>query len=199
MRRRTAAAVLAAACAVLLSGCGIRPTEVPTEFGAAPSRVPCTRSASEVAARTAVELPVRVYLICGLQLVSVDRTVSVTDGRSPDDRVVLAQALLDELREPLSEPETKAGFTSDVESVITVRAPRDEDPSEALRLSTPPERLTPVALAQVICTLVNGVGAGSDSVVLGGTAPRAPLRAYTCTDEVRRQPGVAAVPSESVK
>lgn len=32
----------------LLAGCGIRATEVPTDFGAAPSRVPCTLAASDL-------------------------------------------------------------------------------------------------------------------------------------------------------
>ncbi|MER7175396.1 hypothetical protein [Streptomyces mesophilus] len=170
---------------------------MPTEFGAAPSRVPCTTSGADVAAQAAGGLPMQVFLICGAQLVSVDRSVRLGDGRTADDRVDVAQALLDELREQPSAAEAKAGFTSDVRSVIKVRGPREGDPAQALRLSTAPERLAPLALAQVVCTLVHGVGAGSESVFLGGVESGAGVREYPCTDELRAEPGDAPVPSGS--
>ncbi|MBC9717758.1 hypothetical protein H9Y04_35030 [Streptomyces sp. TRM66268-LWL] len=193
--RRQATAVLLAAGALVLAGCGIRATEVPTEFGAAPSRVPCPASAADVAAQAARGLPMQVYLICGSQLVGVDRSVALSDGHTADDRVYVAQALLDELREEPSQAEAKAGFTTAVRSELRVRGPQKGDPAEALRLSTPPKRLASYALAQVVCTLVHGVGAGADSVVLGGPADKDALQAYACTDEVRAQPGVVPVPS----
>ncbi|SDK41205.1 hypothetical protein [Streptomyces indicus] len=199
MRRRGAAvALLAAGLLAGLSGCGIRATEVPTEFGTAPSRVPCTRSAPDVSAQSAAGLPVQVFLICGSQLVSVDRSVTLADGRSANDRVDLAQALLDELRELPSGAEDKAGFSSDVRSALTVRGPQRGDPERALRLSTPPERLSAFARAQVVCTLVHGVGAGEEAVLLGGTQEDSALRSYRCTDEVRARPEVVPVPSGSV-
>ncbi|WP_415948088.1 hypothetical protein [Streptomyces sp. KLOTTS4A1] len=196
VRRRAGAVVLACGLA-LLAGCGIRSTAVPTEFGAAPSRVPCTASAPEIAAHAAGELPVQVFLICGSQLVSVERSVEPADLTSPDDRVEVAGALLDELGRQLSQAEKTAGLTSDVSSGITVEGAREGDPAQALRLSTPPSRLTPFALAQVVCTLAHGLGPGTEAVVLGGPDPEAVLRSYACTEEVRARPGVVPVPTSS--
>ena len=47
-RRRLRAALLAAALTATLAGCGIRSTEVPTDFGPGPSRVPCVMSGSSI-------------------------------------------------------------------------------------------------------------------------------------------------------
>ena len=88
--------------AVLLSGCGIRSTEVPTDFGAAPTRVGCSLSGSDdVRTRAGGEFPVQVYLVCTSQLVTVDRTVTL-ELDSSSDRVMVAQALLGQLGKALT-------------------------------------------------------------------------------------------------
>ncbi|MHC0431148.1 hypothetical protein ACX6XY_13290 [Streptomyces sp. O3] len=194
-----AGVVLAGCGALLLAGCGIRPTEVPTDFGPAPSRVACVTSGQDVEARAAGRgVPVRVFLVCGSQLVAVDRTVELADEPTADDRVRVAQALLDALRRPTSERERQAGFTTDVRARMTVSGPRDGDPKTALRLSTPPERMSPFALAQVVCTFAHRAATGDgDSAVLGGRDAEH-LRKYTCTDRLRARPGTVPVPTETV-
>ncbi|NUS40453.1 MAG: hypothetical protein HOP97_02315, partial [Terrabacter sp.] len=84
--------------AALLAGCGIRSTEVPTDFGPAPSRVHCSLSEPNISTQAERGLPVQVFLLCGSQLVAVDRTVRVPDGTADSARrVLVAQGLLDEL------------------------------------------------------------------------------------------------------
>ncbi|NEE33656.1 hypothetical protein G3M53_50460, partial [Streptomyces sp. SID7982] len=56
------------AVAALVSGCGIRTTSVPVDAGAAPSRVPCRLSASDVATRSPDSVSAEVYLVCASQL-----------------------------------------------------------------------------------------------------------------------------------
>lgn len=197
---RAARAVLcAASLAALLAGCGIRPTEVPTDFGAAPSRVPCTLSDPDSTAEAGKGVPAQVFLLCGSSLVTVDRRVSVPDG-TPDARrrLLVAQGLLDYLARTPSAAERQAGFTTDVRGGMTVGGPRPGDPDDTLRLSVPPADLGSYALAQIVCTFSDSAAADGDgSVILGGPADTS-LNRYECTDDVRSKPGSSAPPSTRV-
>jgi hypothetical protein len=195
VRRLMALPVLAA----LLTGCGIRSTEVPTDFGPAPSRVQCSLSEPQVSPQTARGVPVQVFLLCGSSLVAVDRTVRVPDGTADSARrVLVAQGLLDALETTPSPAEKEAGYSTDVRGGVSVRGPRPGDPEETLRLSTPPGDLTSYALAQIVCTFSDSAAAESDgSVILGGPGVE-PLRRYECTDEVRTRPGSKEPPSSEV-
>ena len=185
--------------AALLTGCGIRATEVPTNFGPAPSRVHCSLSEPNVSTQASRGLPVQVFLLCGSQLVAVDRTVRVPEGTADSARrVLVAQGLLDELEATPSTAEKEAGYTTDVRGAMEVTGPRPGDPDETLRLSTPPKDLTSYALAQIVCTFSDSTAAeGDGSVILGGP-PNDPPRRYECTDEVRTRPGSNEPPSTDV-
>ncbi|KAB1140321.1 hypothetical protein F7R91_36535 [Streptomyces luteolifulvus] len=185
--------------AAVLAGCGIRATEVPTDFGPAPSRVRCSLSEPDVSAQASRGLPVRVFLLCGSSLVAVDRTVRVPDGTADTERrVLVAQGLLDQLAATPSPAEKEAGYSTDVRGGMTVTGPRPRDPEDALRLSTPPGDLSSYALAQVVCTFSDSAAAeGDGSVILGGPGA-SPLLRYECTDEVRARPGSAELPSTEV-
>ncbi|GAA2769204.1 MULTISPECIES: hypothetical protein [Streptomyces] len=187
------------ALAVLLAGCGIRATEVPTNFGPAPSRVQCSLSEPDVSAQAARGLPVQVFLLCGSSLVTVDRTVRVPEGAADSERrLLVAQGLLDQLAAPPSTAEKEAGYSTDVRGGITVGKPRPGDPDDTLRLSTAPSGLTSYALAQIVCTFSDSAAAeGDGSVVLGGPGAESPRR-YECTDEVRARPGSTEPPSKDV-
>lgn len=208
-RPRAAVVPLVALLGVLLAGCGIRATEVPTDFGPAPSRVPCSLSdmsspsgpsAPEAAAQTSAGVPVQVFLLCASQLVTVDRAVRVPDGaEEAQRRVLVAQGLLDELARTPSASETEAGYTTDVRGGTIVRGPGPKDPEDALRLSTAPDGLASYALAQIVCTFSDSAAAeGDGSVVLGGP-DTGPLRRYACTPEVRSRPGAQVPPSSGVE
>ncbi|MEU1104153.1 hypothetical protein ABZ408_24735 [Streptomyces tibetensis] len=185
------------ALAVLLAGCGIRATEVPTNFGPAPSRVQCSLSESDVSTQATRGVPVQVFLLCGSSLVTVDRTVRVPDGAADSERrMLVAQGLLDQLATPPSTAEKEAGYSTDVRGGITVRRPRPGDPEDTLRLSTAPAGLTSYALAQIVCTFSDSAAAeGDGSVILGGPGAESPRR-YECTDEVRARPGSTEPPSK---
>ncbi|MET8447371.1 hypothetical protein [Streptomyces sp. NPDC005209] len=185
--------------AAVLTGCGIRATEVPTDFGAAPSRVPCSLSEPDLSAQTSRGVPVQVFLLCGSSLVTVDRAVRVPDGTADARRrVIVAQGLLDQLAQSPSPSEKDAGYTTYVHGGMSVGGPRLGDPEDTLRLSTAPDRLTAYALAQIVCTLSDSAAAeGDGSVILGGPG-REPLRRYECTDDVRARPGTAEPPSSEV-
>ncbi|WP_405826620.1 hypothetical protein [Streptomyces sp. NBC_01390] len=191
--------------AVLLAGCGIRATEVPTDFGPAPSRVPCSLSdvsgpsASGGAPQTSAGVPVQVFLLCSSQLVTVDRAVRVPDGTGEAERrVLVAQGLLDELARTPRASETEAGYTTDVRGGMSVSGPGPKDPEDTLRLSTPPADLASYALAQIVCTFSDSAAAeGDGSVVLGGPGAGPPRR-YACTPEVRSRPGAQVPPSSGV-
>ncbi|MEU6553920.1 hypothetical protein ABZ915_27135 [Streptomyces sp. NPDC046915] len=187
------------ALAALLTGCGIRATQVPTDFGAAPSRVPCSLAQPDLTTQSSHGVPVQVFLLCGSSLVTVDRSVRVPDGTADAKRrVIVAQALLDQLAQSPSASEKDAGYTTYVRGGMTVGGPRPKDPEDALRLSTAPGRLTAYALAQIVCTLSDSAAAeGDGSVILGGP-DREPLRRYECTDDVRSEPGTAKPPSSEV-
>lgn len=125
--------------AVLLTGCGIRSTQVPTDFGPAPSRVPCALSGQDTATPSSGGVPVQVFLICSAQLVTVDRSVRIPDGTAEAARrVLVAQGLLDELAETPSTPEQQARYSTDVRGGMTVGGPHGRDPEDTLRLSTSP-------------------------------------------------------------
>ncbi|KUN98456.1 hypothetical protein [Streptomyces caeruleatus] len=190
---------LSAVGAALLTGCGIRSTEVPTNFGPAPSRVHCSLSEPDVSTQAARGLPVQVFLLCGSQLVAVDRTVRVPDGTADSARrVLVAQGLLDELEATPSTAEKEAGYTTDVRGAMGVTGPRPGDPDETLHLSTAPNDLTSYALAQIVCTFSDSTAAeGDGSVILGGPTTTPPRR-YECTDEVRTRPGTNEPPSTDV-
>ncbi|GAB2995054.1 lipoprotein [Streptomyces pseudoechinosporeus] len=197
--RRLRTALLAVTLLALASaGCGIRPTEVPTEFGPAPSRLSCTASGPDLATQSPGGILVQVFLLCSSQLVRVDRIVRVTDGTTETDRAQAAQALLDQLTADPAEAERQAGYTTDVQGGLTVGEPRPEDPEGALRLSTEPAALTSYALAQIICTF-NASAAASDggAVILGGPGMD-PVRRYECTPEVLSRPGTESPPSTEV-
>ncbi|WP_181796793.1 hypothetical protein [Streptomyces sp. WELS2] len=195
IRRLVALPLLAA----LLTGCGIRATEVPTDFGAAPSRVPCSLAGPDRSTQSSRGVPVQVFLRCGASLVAVDRTVPVPAG-TPDARrrVIVAQGLLDQLAASPSAAERAAGYTTYVPGGLAVRGPGPKDPEDALRLSTAPSRLTSTALAQLVCTLSDSAATeGDGSVVLGGP-DAGPPRRYECTDEVRDHPAATRPPSGEV-
>ncbi|MEU2300868.1 hypothetical protein ACK389_32780 [Streptomyces antibioticus] len=185
--------------AALLTGCGIRATEVPTDFGPAPSRVRCSLAEPDITTQAAPGVPVQVFLLCGSSLVAVDRAVRVTAGPADAERrALVAQGLLDQLAESPTAAEKEAGYTTDVRGGMTVDGPGPGDPDDALRLSTPPNSLTSYALAQVVCTFSDSAAAeGDGSVILGGPGAD-PLRRYECTDEVRSRPGSAEPPSSEV-
>jgi hypothetical protein len=195
VRRLLAVPVLAG----LLAGCGIRATEVPTDFGPAPSRVRCSLTGPDVSAQASRGVPVQVFLLCGSSLVAVDRTVRVPDGTADSARrVLVAQGLLDELAATPSPAEKEAGYSTDVRGGMTVSGPRPKDPEDTLRLSASPGDLTSYALAQLVCTFSDSAAAeGDGSVVLGGPDGRPPRR-YECTDEVRTRPGSTEPPSAEV-
>lgn len=200
VRRLFAVSAQAVLAAGLLAGCGIRATEVPTDFGPAPSRVRCSLAEPDVTTQSArAGVPVQVFLLCGSSLVAVDRSVRVPDGAADSARrALVAQGLLDELAESPSAAEKEAGYTTDVRGGMTVRGPRPRDPDDTLRLSTPPGTLTSYALAQLVCTFSDSAAAeGDGSVVLGGPGS-SPVRRYACTDEVRSRPGSTEPPSSPV-
>ncbi|AKN69341.1 hypothetical protein QR97_05465 [Streptomyces sp. PBH53] len=183
----------------LLTGCGIRATEVPTDFGPAPSRVPCSLAGPDASTQSAHGLPVQVFLLCGASLVAVDRTVRVPEG-TPDARrrVIVAQGLLDQLAKSPSAAERSAGYTTYVPGGLGVSGPRPKDPEDTLRLSTPPARLTSYALAQLVCTLSDSAATEDDGSVILGGPDTAPLRRYECTDDLRDHPGSTEPPSTEV-
>ncbi|MFG2310706.1 hypothetical protein ACGFS9_18830 [Streptomyces sp. NPDC048566] len=199
-RRRPALLPVLPLLALLLSGCGIRSTQVPTDFGPAPSRVPCALSGQDRASSSSGGVPVQVFLVCSGQLVTVDRSVRIPDGTTEAERrVLVAQALLDELAETPSTAEQQAHYSTDVRGGMTVGGPHGRDPEDALRLSTSPADLTSTALSQVVCTFSDSAAARDDgTVVLGGPAPGA-LRTYTCTPEARASPAAEPPGSTALK
>lgn len=185
------AAAAAALCAVLAAGCGIRTTSVPVDAGPAPSRVPCAMPAEDIATQAQQGIPVQIYLVCASELVTVDRTVQVRETTS--DRLRIARALLDELRQGPPRAEEQAGFSTHVPETLRVGGPLAGDPKGALRLSVQPEDLPSEALAQIVCTYAESEALVPDgSVTLGGPGNYAP-RGYVCTTETKASP--KAVPT----
>ncbi|MFE5537385.1 hypothetical protein [Streptomyces sp. NPDC056492] len=183
-RTRRAGAVL---LVLLTSACGIRATTVPVDVGAAPSRVSCDtpQPQTEVQGFRAT-----VELVCGSQLVGVERVVPVPEKKPVREPVALAaEALLEALEREPSAQERDAGFTTGVPGGLTVAPARAGDPAGTIRISRKPEDLPPVALSQVVCTLAGSeaVSAGPGPVVLGGPDTDPP-RAWECTEAVRSRP-----------
>ncbi|GAA2441249.1 hypothetical protein ACFPFX_06080 [Streptomyces mauvecolor] len=193
-RRRRAAAALAGLLALgtAATGCGIRPTSVPVDAGPAPSRVPCEVPDGAVAPQFE-GVTVQVYLVCGAQLVTAQRSVRMPENKGAEDRLRFAQALLDELIAQPSGDEKDAGFTTEVKGPLTVTAAHKNDPPGALRLSRNPQDLSSLALSQVVCTYAENTptAPGSQQVVLGGPGED-PARGYTCTSEMKSRPDSAA-------
>ncbi|MFF3029934.1 hypothetical protein ACFVS7_02765 [Streptomyces rubiginosohelvolus] len=180
------------AVAALVSGCGIRTTSVPVDAGAAPSRVPCRLSASDVATRSPDSVSAEVYLVCASQLVTVDRPMPADAvGAEP---VEVARALLNEVQQAPSAGERRAGFTTAVPAGLRVDPSRSGDPAGTLRLSSQPEDLSAEALAQLVCTYAESDSLVRDgSVVLGGPGDYPP-RGYLCTSQTKSRPGDLATP-----
>ncbi|MFC9297581.1 hypothetical protein ACFTWH_36510 [Streptomyces sp. NPDC057011] len=160
------------------------------DVGPAPSRVSCDTPAQPSGQSGVQGFRATVELVCGSQLVGVERVVPVPEKRTLKDPVALvAQALLEALERTPSGEERDAGFTTGVPEGLTAVAPRAGDPAGTVRLSRKPEDLPPVALAQIVCTLSDSdaVSAGPGPLVLGG--PDAdPPRKWECTDAVRSRP-----------
>ncbi|AYL37863.1 hypothetical protein ACG2OD_14030 [Streptomyces sp. PDY-4] len=196
--RRAPALLTVGMLGTLLAGCGIRATEVPTDFGPAPSRVSCSQTGPEVSTQAQRGLPVRVFLLCGSSLVAVDRTVRVPEGAADSRRALVAQGLLDELSQQPPAAEQQAGYATRVPDGTTVSGPRSGDPDDTLRLSAAPGSLTSAGLAQIVCTFSDSAAAeGDGSVILGGPDDTRPRR-YRCTDEVRSRPDDEEPPSSEV-
>ncbi|EMF54698.1 hypothetical protein [Streptomyces bottropensis] len=194
--------VLAAtgALAGLLAGCGIRATQVPTDFGPAPSMVPCELSVTDITPHTTPSgMPVEVFLLCSGALVRVNRSVEVAEGTDEARRrVAVAQGLLDALAAAPTRIEDEAGYGTAVPPGLTVTGPAPGDPEDALRLSTAPDALPRYALAQIVCTFADSAAAGDNgSVVLGSTSAES-LRRYECASETQSTPGAGKPPSTEV-
>lgn len=185
-----ASAGLAVLAVLSASACGIRATTVPVDVGPAPSRVSCDTPAQTPGQSGVQGFRATVELVCGSQLVGVERVIPVPEKRALKDPVgLVAQALLEALERPPTGEERDAGFSTGVPAGLAATAPRPGDPAGTVRLSRKPEDLPPVALSQLVCTLAGNeaVSAGPGPVVLGG--PDAdPPRAWECTDEVRSRP-----------
>ncbi|WP_234307650.1 MULTISPECIES: hypothetical protein [unclassified Streptomyces] len=189
-QRRAAGALLLPLFAAVLAGCGIRSTQVPTDFGPAPSRLPCSLPAAESTASAGPGIPVQVFLLCSAQLVAVDRSVRIPDGTAEAERrVLVAQGLLDELGAKPSAAETEAGYSTDVQQALRVSGPDRRDPENTFRLSVRPQRLSPAELAQIICTFAGSEATAADdgTVLLGGPGTTS-LNRYTCTTALRTHP-----------
>jgi hypothetical protein len=181
-----------------LTGCGIRATTVPVDVGPAPSRVSCDTPEPPTGQSGVQGFRATVELVCGSQLVGVERIVPVPEKRTAKDPAVLVvQALLEALERDPSKEERDAGFTTGVRDPLTAAQARAGDPAGTIRLSRKPEDLPPVALSQVVCTLSesDAVSPGPGPVVLGG--PDAdPPRAFECTDAMRARPEAASTLGE---
>ncbi|WP_103533489.1 hypothetical protein [Streptomyces sp. SM11] len=193
LRRRTAASLAAVlAAAALASGCGIRTTSVPVDAGAAPSRVPCRLSSSDVTTRSPDRVSAEVYLVCASQLVTVDRPV--TADAVGTDPVAVARALLKEVQQAPPASERRAGFTTAVPAGLRMDPARDGDPAGTLRLSSQPEDLSAEALAQLVCTYAESETLVRDGSVLLGGPGDYPPRGYLCTSQTKSRPGDVATP-----
>lgn len=178
-----------AALAVLAAGCGIRTTSVPVDAGPAPSRMPCQVAGESVITQARPGVPVRIYLACASGLSSVERAARIPRGKAADNRVEIAQGLLDELQAQPSKSEREAGFTTYVRGPLILSGPRNGDPANALRLSRQPEDLPATALAQIVCTFAESEV--TDGTVLLGGPGDYPARAYGCDQETKSAPDTA--------
>ncbi|MFE2324857.1 hypothetical protein ACFXD5_13250 [Streptomyces sp. NPDC059385] len=193
MRRALPVGPVASAllAAMVLSGCGIRATTVPVDVGPAPSRVSC--DTPQPSGQNGVQgFRATVELVCGSQLVGVERVIPVPEKRAglKDPVALVAQALLEALEKPLSAQERDAGFTTGVPDQLRAEAPRTGDPAGTVRLSRKPEDLPPVALSQLVCTLAGNetISAGPGRPVTLGGPDTDPPRTWECTEAVRSRP-----------
>ncbi|WP_171164115.1 hypothetical protein [Streptomyces sp. I05A-00742] len=185
MRRTARKAALTAVLCALAAGCGIRGTAVPVDAGSAPSRASCLSRPGTAATPPAGGNAVTVQLVCASQLIPVVRQ---RPASGPERAVDAARALLDELRRQPSSAEESAGFSTEVPQRLTIAGPRRDDPAGTLRLSTPPDELPQLGLAQLVCTLAGTAAAdGRRAVLLGGPGGEPP-RSYPCTDDTRAHP-----------
>ncbi|MFD7786889.1 hypothetical protein ACFV4Q_27940 [Streptomyces nojiriensis] len=176
-----------AALLLATSACGIRATTVPVDVGPAPSRVSCDTQEQPSGVQG---FRATVELVCGSQLVGVERVVPVPEKKPVRDPLALvAQALLEALERTPSTEERDAGFTSEVPLGLSAGVPRAGDPAGTVRLSRRPEDLPPVALSQIVCTLAGSeaLKATPGPVILGGPDVDPP-RAWECTEAVRSRP-----------
>ncbi|MFF1478620.1 hypothetical protein ACFVYD_13790 [Streptomyces sp. NPDC058301] len=198
MRARLSGGALALlALGAALTGCGIRPTAVPVDAGPAPSRVPCEVPGNAVTPQFE-GVTVRVYLVCGAQLVSAERSVRIPEGRASADRLRFAEALLSELEVTPTGDEKAAGYTTDVRGPLTVTAARKGDPAGALRLSRRPEDLPALALSQIVCTYAENTPTSSGAQVVLGGPGEDPARGYACTAEMKSRPDTAPTLGEAL-
>lgn len=190
-RTRRTGRLLAAALvlAALAAGCGIRPTSVPVDGGAAPSRVPCRTPAHDVTSQALEDIEVQVYLVCASQLMTVNRSVRL-DAAEPD-RVRVARVLLDELRKAPTADERQAGFSTDVPTGLRVSGARTGDPAGTLRLNEQPEDLPAEALAQLVCSYTDSEALVTGGTVVLGGPGNYPPRGYLCTSQTKTRPGDA--------
>ncbi|EST23559.1 hypothetical protein N566_25585 [Streptomycetaceae bacterium MP113-05] len=193
-RRRSRAALLSGLPALpllLVAGCGIQPTSVPVDAGAAPSRIACVLSDGEPTTAAPQFTVVRVYLVCGSRVSPVQRTV-----RLPQERAKVATALLATLSAEPDSHERTAGFTSRVPIDLEVEPGTPSDPPGTLRLNVPPSNLPPFALAQIVCTFAESEASAptEGTVIVAGpvdTPPPEPPRRVPCTTELRNRPDAA--------
>jgi hypothetical protein len=199
-RRRIAAsaAALGALPLMLTTGCGIQPTSVPVDAGAAPSRIACVLPGGGPNTAEPEFTVVRAYLVCGSRVSPVQRSVRLHEGQ-----VDVAAALLDTLAAEPGPQERAAGFDSQVPADLEVRAGGPADPPGTLRLSTPLTELPSFALAQIVCTFAETAARTErGAVVLGGPAdavlPERPRR-LECTTELRNRADAARTAGSPVR
>jgi hypothetical protein len=198
--RRVAAfaAALGALALLLTAGCGIRPTSVPVDAGAAPSRIACVLPGGGPNAAEPEFTVVRVYLVCGSRVSPVQRSVRLPEGQAD-----VAAALLDTLAAEPGPQERAAGFDTQVPEDLEVRAGAPADPPGTLRLSTPPADLPSFALAQIVCTFAETAARTErGAVLLGGPAdaelPERPRR-LECTTDLRNRADAARTAGSPVR
>jgi hypothetical protein len=139
--------------------------------------------------------PAKVYLVCGAQLVAVNRYLA---EQAAPGRLPVARQLLDQLLLQSSEAERLAHFTSAVPSGTGLAGARTGDPADALRLTVDPAALTAPALAQLVCTLGESAAATAQGTVVLGGPGKDPVRAYACDRELRAHPARTPVPTVPV-
>jgi hypothetical protein len=174
------------AMAALLAGCGIRSTQVPVDAGPAPSRASCAVPHPDSTPEPGTE-PRSIYLVCGMQVTPVRRSVAA--GAGPSE--LLAQLH----RSPLA-AESRADFSTEVPGSLAILRPWKGDPLGTLRLNQPLEELPSFALAQIVCTLTDptpslGTATPAHPVLLAGPTSTSKPRPYACTPDLRTRPDAA--------
>lgn len=204
----------------VLAGCGIRPTSVPVDAGAAPSQVACvqpddekTESRASQAQRNERLSTDRIYLVCGSRVAPVERQVVMERDDSASARLPVARKLLTELKRAPDATEGAAGFETAVPEELEISRGGEDDPREALRLNQPPSQLPGFALAQIVCTFADTAASDTEGgVTLGGPSGDGSgtpddgaesgedssdgesddkLRRYECDGELRADPEAA--------